>query len=128
MSMLPIQHIQTILEGLPPDLQDIVLEIRSIIAQAAPGVTETYRRNYFSYYYAERGGPVSAGVCGVGWSPGCIRLAFPHGAFIPDPQSLLEGDRLAMRWLHLYAFNDVPWEAVRALITAHARFDPRAPR
>ena len=134
--MLPIHHIEMILEGLPPELQDIVLEIRNLIAEAAPGVTETIRKNGFSYYYSERGelpnkvggGPVSAGVCGVRLSPDCIRLYFPHGAFIPDPHGLLQGDRLAMRWLHLYAFDEVPWEALRALIEAHARFDPRAPR
>ena len=134
--MLPIHHIEMILEGLPPELQDIVLEIRNLIAEAAPGVTETIRRNGLSYYYSERGevpnkvrgGPVSAGVCGVRLSPDCIRLYFPHGAFIPDPHGLLQGDRLAMRWLHLYAFDEVPWEALRALIEAHARFDPRAPR
>ena len=126
--MLPIHHIESILEGLPPDLQDIVLEIRNLISETAPGVTETFRKNYFSYYYAERGGPVSAGVCGLGLSPDCIRLAFPHGAFIPDPHGLLQGNRLAMRWLHLYAYDQVPWDALRALIEAHAKFDPRAPR
>jgi len=126
--MLPIHQIETLLEGLPPDLRDIVLEIRSLIAEAAPGVTETTRKNNLSYYYSEWGGPVSAGVCGVGLSPEFIRLYFPHGAFIPDPQGLLKGDRLAMRWLFLYAYDQVPWEALRVLIEAHARFDPRAPR
>ena len=124
--MLPTHRIETILEGLPPELCDIVLELRSIIAQAAPEVTETIRKNYLSYYYAERGGPVSAGVCGVGLSHECIRLSFTHGAFIPDPQGLLQGDRLAMRWLILYSYDEIPWEAVRALIEAHARFDPRS--
>ena len=142
--MLPIHHIEGLLVGLPPDLQDIVLEIRNLISEVAPGVTETIRKNGLSYYYSERGelpnkvrgegpnkvkgGPVSAGVCGVRLSPDCIRLYFPHGAFIPDPHGLLQGDRLAMRWLHLYAYDQVPWDAVRALIEAHAKFDPRAPR
>jgi len=131
--MLPLHLIETLLEGLPPDLQDIVLEVRSLIAEAAPGVTETIRKNNLSYYFSERGevpnkvrgGPVSAGVCGMGLSPECIRLYFPHGAFIPDPLGLLQGKRLAMRWLFLYAYDQVPWEALRALIEAHAQFDPR---
>ena len=126
--MLPIHHIESILEGLPPDLQDIVLEIRNLVAAVAPGATETFRKYYFNYYYAERGGPVSAGVCQVGLHHDFIRLAFLHGAFLPDPNNLLHGERLAKRWVDLYAYQDVPWEAVRELIAAQARFDPRALR
>ena len=125
MSMLPLHYIESILEGRPPELRDIVLEIRNIVAEVAPGATETYRKYYFNYYYAKKGGPVSAGVCQVGLFDDMVRLAFLHGAFLPDPHGLLTGDRLAKRWIDLYAYDQVPWQAVRQLIEAQAKFDPR---
>jgi hypothetical protein len=124
--MLPHGALEAILAPYPPELGDIAREIRSIVAQEAPGATETFRKNYFNYYFAERGGPVSAGICQVGLYPDHIRLAFIHGAFLPDPAGLLQGNRLAKRWIDLHAYDEIPWEAVRALIAAHAQFDPRS--
>jgi hypothetical protein len=126
--MLPLHHVESLLEGRPQNQRDTVLEIRNIVAEVAPGATETFRRYYFNYFYAERGGPVSAGVCQVGLYDNFVRLAFLHGAFIPDPHGLLTTgmrNRLAKRWVDLYAYDQIPWEAVRALIDAQAKFDPR---
>jgi hypothetical protein len=75
----------------------------------------------------------AAGICQVGLYPDHIRLAFIHGVFLPDPAGLLTvpakaagmRNRLAKRWIDLHAYDEVPWDAVRALIAAHAQFDPR---
>ncbi len=63
--MQPTRDIEIYLAHLPIELQDIVLELRNIIASVAPTATETIHRKGFSYYYAERGGPVSAGICQI---------------------------------------------------------------
>jgi hypothetical protein len=76
----------------------------------------------------------ATGICQVGLYPDHIRLAFIHGAFLPDPAGLLTVPvqavgmlpRLAKRWIDLAAYERVSWDAVRALIAAHAMFDPRS--
>ena len=124
--MQPTRDIEIYLAYLPPELRDIVLELRSIIASIAPTATETIRRRGFTYYHAERGGPVSAGICQIDLQRDHIRLAFIHGAFLPDPQGLLEGDRLNKRYVKIYSFDQAPWDDLQELIAASAHFDPRS--
>lgn len=123
--MLPSHSLDKFLRHTPPHLQDIVIELRNIIASVAPGVTETVHRNGFSYYFKERGGPVSTGVCQIGIREDHVRLAFIHGAFLPDPKGLLEGNPLYKRFIRIYSYEDAPWEDLKDLITASSRFDPR---
>jgi hypothetical protein len=124
--MQPTRDIEIYLTHLPIDLQDIVLELRSIIASIAPAATETIHRKGFSYYYAERGGPVSAGICQINLQHDHIRLAFIHGSFLPDPQGLLKGDQRYKRYVKITSFNQAPWDDLQNLILASAHFDPRS--
>jgi hypothetical protein len=107
-------------------LQDIVIELRNIIASVAPAATEAVHRNGFSYFFKERGGPVSAGVCQIGIQEDHVRLAFIHGAFLPDPKGLLEGDSQYKRFVRIQSYEDAPWDDLKDLITASSRFDPRS--
>lgn len=61
---------------------EVVLEVRNIVADVAPGATEDIRHEGLVYYFEESGGPVSAGICGVSIKPDHVRLYFTHGAFI----------------------------------------------
>ena len=124
--MQPTRDIELYLAHLPIELQDIVLELRNIIASIAPTATETIHRKGFSYYYAERGGPVSAGICQINLQRDHIRLAFIHGAFLPDPKGLLKGDQLYKRYVKITSFDQAPWDDLQNLITASAHFDPRS--
>jgi hypothetical protein len=111
---------------LSADLRDVVCELCSLVVSSAPTATETVHRNGFSYYYAERGGPVSAGICQINLHGDHIRLAFNHGAFLPDPKGLLRGDdRLVKRYVKIASFDQAPWDDLQNLIAASARFDPR---
>jgi hypothetical protein len=123
--MLPERFIEKHLEYLNPELCDIVLEIRNIVANIAPDATEQQHSRGFSYYHRQRGGPVSAGICQIGIYPDHIRLAFIHGAFIPDPEKMLVGKEKAKRHMRIYHYEGAPWEYIRGLIKAHSRFDPR---
>lgn len=124
--MQPTRDIEIYLTHLPSELRDIVFELRDIIATIAPTATETIHRKGFTYYYAERGGPVSAGICQINLQRDHIRLAFIHGAFLPDPKNLLEGDRQYKRYAKIYSFDQAPWDDLQDLITASAHFDPRS--
>ena len=124
--MQPTRDIEIYLAHIAPELRDIVFELRDIIAAIAPTATETIHRKGFTYYYAERGGPVSAGICQINVQRDHIRLAFIHGAFLPDPKGLLEGDQLYKRHVKLYSFARVPWDELQNLITASAHLDLRS--
>jgi hypothetical protein len=55
-----------------------------------------------------------------------VRLAFIHGAFLPDPKGLLKGDRQYKRYVKITSFDQAPWDDLQDLIAASARFDPRS--
>jgi hypothetical protein len=122
--MLPSRYLDKFLQQTEPGLQDIVLELRNIIASVAPGATETVHWKGLSYYFKERGGPVSAGICQISLQSDHVRLAFIHGAFLPDPKGLLEGDRMYKRFVRLYSYEDAPWDDLKELIIASSHFDP----
>jgi hypothetical protein len=122
--MLPTNSFISQFQYLEPAKLDIVLELRNIIASVAPDATEMIQRKGMTYFVASRGGTVSAGICQILLAEDQIRLAFNHGAFLPDPRGLLEGDRIAKRFLRISSFEDAPWEYLRELITSSYRFDP----
>ena len=122
--MLPLSHLETFLQRSPPHLQDIVFELRNIVAGVAPTATEVILWKGISYYFKEQGGPVSAGICQINVLEDHVRLGFIHGAFLPDPRGLLEGDRKVKRFVRLCCYENVPWDDLRELITASSRFDP----
>jgi len=122
--MLPERYIEKYLEMVPPELSDIVLEIRNIVASITPAATEIQHSRGFNYYFKERGGPVSAGICQIGIFSDHIRLGFIHGAFLPDPKGLLVGDPKYKKHIRLYTYEATPWEYLRQLIEASSRFDP----
>lgn len=122
--MISVHELETHFSTLPRPLFDIMLELRNLVQQIAPGATEVIRQEGLVYYWSERGGPVSAGICQIIIKPDHIRLAFNHGAFLPDPASLLEGDRVAKRFTRVSDYDRAPWEQLKALIEASNRFDP----
>ncbi len=122
--MFPERYIEKYLRQVAPELRDIVLEIRNIVASVAPEATEKQHSRGFSYYFKERGGPVSAGICQIGIFRDHVRLGFIHGEFLPDPQGMLVGEPKYKKHLRIYHYDDAPWEYLRGLIQASARFDP----
>jgi hypothetical protein len=124
MSMLSTKEIESYIEQTNPELRDIVLELRNIIVEIAPDATEVMHSQGMSYYHAERGGPVSAGICQIFIKRDHIRLAFIHGAFLPEPRGLFEGTTKAKRFIRIYSYEDAPWDYLKELISVSSRFDP----
>jgi hypothetical protein len=122
--MLPLSQVETFLQRIPSPLQDIVFELRNIIATVAPTATEVILWKGINYYFKERGGPVSAGICQINALEDHVRLGFIHGSYLPDPHGLLEGDRKVKRFVRIISYESAPWDDLRNLITASSRFDP----
>lgn len=122
--MLPLSQVETFLQRISSPLQDIVFELRNIIATVAPTATEVILWKGINYYFKERGGPVSAGICQINALEDHVRLGFIHGIYLPDPHGLLEGDRKVKRFVRIISYESAPWDDLRNLITASSRFDP----
>ncbi len=67
---------------------------------------------------------VKGGLCQIEVHAEHMHLSFVHGAFIDDPQGLLQGERVAKRYVRLGTYKSTPWDASGELICAAARFDP----
>lgn len=123
--MLTIHEIAVFLQHTPKHLQDIVLELRNIIVSVAPDAVEVIRWGGLSYFHEGRGGIISAGICQVGLQEDHVRLDFIHGIFLSDPRHLLQGNQKVKRFVRIRSYDDAPWEDLKQLIEASARFDPR---
>ena len=123
--MLPIHQIENFLKFAPPQLQDIVLELRNIIFSVAPDAAEVVPWGDLSYFHEGRGGIISAGICQIEICKNHVRLAFIHGAFLPDPHKLLRGTQKAKRFIEIDSYDDAPWDDLKELILSASKFDPR---
>lgn len=119
-----VGEIERFLERKPEALKDIVFELRNLIAEIAPYATKKIQWKGLSYYDASRGGVVKGGICQIEVHAEHVRLSFIHGAFIEDPQELLQGERIAKRYVRLESYESAPWQALEELIRVAARFDP----
>ncbi|MEW6029434.1 MAG: DUF1801 domain-containing protein [Chloroflexota bacterium] len=123
--MLPLHEVETFLQHTPAHLQEIVLELRNIIASVAPDAVEIVRWGGLSYFHEGRGGVVSAGMCQIGIHNDHVRLAFIHGAFLHEPRGLFEGTQKYKRFIRIDSYDDAPWGYFRELILSASKFDPR---
>ena len=122
--MISVNEIEQAFSHLNRDQLDILLEIRNLVAEFSPHAASEIRRYGIVYYDVRRGGPVRAGICQSIVKDDHIRLAFIHGAFLPDPGHLLEGETFPKRYVTIDSFESARWEEMKALIIAHSRFDP----
>lgn len=119
-----LYEIERFLERKPETLKDIVFELRNLIAEIAPCATEKILWGGLSYYDASRGGAVKGGICQIEIHADHVRLSFIHGAFLPDPQGLLQGERLFKRYVRLESYESTPWKALEELIRVSSQLDP----
>jgi hypothetical protein len=123
-SFHPIHEIERFLDRKPESLKEIVFELRNLIVEVAPCATEKILWGGLSYYDASRGGPVKGGICQIEIQADHVRLSFLHGAFLADPLGLLQGDRVAKRYVRLESYESVPWDALEELVRVAVVFDP----
>jgi hypothetical protein len=122
--MNTLREIEEHFQYLSNEMLDILIEIRNLVARIAPDATEVIQRKGITFYHADRGGPVSAGICQILVRDDHIELAFIHGAFLPDPHHLLKGNMVAKRYIPLLLYDLAPWEDLAEMIDLSDRFDP----
>jgi hypothetical protein len=124
--MLSLHEVEIFLQHTPMPLQDIVLELRSLIVSVVPDTVEVIRWGDLGYFHKGRGGIISAGICQIGLYEDHVRLGFIHGTFLSDPRHLLEGAQKVKRYVRLFSFDDAPWDYLRQLIEQASQLDPRS--
>jgi hypothetical protein len=112
------------LAPLSSEAREIVVSLRDVIRRTVPQAEESLLWGGVSYHRPEVGGRVKGAVCQIGVKGSQVRLDFIHGVRLPDPASLLQGDRRSKRYVPV----DSVWVAERpeiaALIRAAAALDP----
>jgi hypothetical protein len=124
--MLPTKLLERHLQFINPGLCDIIFELRNLISSVAPNATEEIHNKDLIYYDRRRGGHVSGGICQINFDEDHIRLAFIHGAFLPDPENMLEGDQKYKKYVRINSYEDAPWDYLKDLIEASNHFDPHS--
>ncbi len=122
--MLSIHQIETFLERVPAPLQDIVWELRNMIAAVEPDAIEVIGRGGLSYSHTGPGGSPGLSICQIEIHENDIRLAFIRGAFFSEPRHLFEGKEKYKRFIKIFSYKDAPWEYLKGLIIEAAKFDP----
>ncbi len=124
--MLHLHEVELFLQRTPPQLQDIIWELRNLIVSVVPDAVEVIRWGGLSYFHEGRGGIVSAGICQIEIHKDHVRLAFVHGAFLTEPRNLFEGQQKYKRYITLKSYEDMPWDYLKQLIEAASQLDPRS--
>lgn len=113
------------LDTCPPDLCDLILELREFVQQAAPKAHEAIKFSSLCYYKPNHPyGVIGGNICGIGVRDDCVYLSFIHGAFLPDPDGLLQGTAKAKRDIPIRTPADIRRTAFTRLIRAAVEYAP----
>jgi hypothetical protein len=120
-----LHQLESRISHLPLKQQEVIIEIHNIVASISPNADVKLYSDGVAYYEGWRGGTIKAGLCMVIWSSRHpFMMKFGLGRFLPDPQHLLIGNELAMRYYPLPEYDQIPWDAVTDLIKAAQQFTP----
>jgi hypothetical protein len=122
---LSTHEIERFLQFQPRYLQDLLFELRGLVFKAAPHASERILWNGLSYHDAQIGGPVKGAICQLSIEGDHVIIGFIHGAFLPDPSGLLQGDRKSKRCLQVDSLEATPWGELEALLRAAAAYVER---
>jgi hypothetical protein len=107
-------------------LREAVLELRDFVLDTAPDVAEAIKFNSLCYYKPDRPwGVIGGNVCMIGVRDDRLLLGFIHGAALPDPAGLLQGEAKAARHIEIRSAKDPDRRAIRQLIREAVRYEPR---
>ena len=121
---LSILDVERYLSLKHPNVREIALELRNLVAEVCSNATERILSGGLSYHNASKGGPVKGAICQIEIDGDSIRLSFIHGVRLKDPASLLRGDRISKLFLQIDDFEEAPWEEIRKLIEEANSLDP----
>lgn len=118
-------EIAELMRDWPNEVCDLALELREFVLKAAPQVDEKIAFHALCYYKSGQPyGVIGGNVCVIGPRDDVLHLGFIHGAFLPDPEGLLQGTAKSKRHIEFRSSKDVRCMALRDLIRAAVEYDP----
>lgn len=102
--------IDSFLAAYPPAIQALARELMTLVREVAEEVDERVYPGWKLIGYRKRGY-----FCCVAPQDGRVRVGFEHGAGLPDPDGILEGDG-QMRWISVTGAAKLPRRALRTMI------------
>lgn len=111
------------LAGYPPDIQQTAAALRRLVREAVPDAIERVRVGWHLIGYdlpIRRYGVYFAYVAP---EPSHVHLGFEYGAYMDDPDGLLQGAGLTrqVRWLTFASTAEIPRDPAIALVREGAR-------
>ncbi len=106
------------LEAYDRSISDLALALREIILEEAPDASESIYQVYTVAVWFGFTGKMKDMFCYITTHRNHVNLGFPHGATLPDPNRLLEGEGKAMRHIKFASERDLDRPFVRRYIQA----------
>ena len=121
---MPSSEFQKIFEHYPGEIQEICLGVRDLVFEVVPTAWERSKMGGVGYFLEEGSSPLKGMICHMTAEYDRVKIGFIFGAFMDDPEGLLEGDQKAKRILMLNDFDCVPWDGLKGLIHSATEVDP----
>ena len=109
------------LSRFPPDVQALANELRALVKDTIPHVTEAVYTGWKLIGYRVKKGKRNAYFCFIAPFPNRVMLGFEYGVQLFDPNLRLEGDGAQIRYLTVREIDDIDLESFRAFIAEAAQ-------
>lgn len=124
------QPIELFLAAYPEETVRLAEQLRALVKRALPEALERMRPGWRLIGYDVPVGRRKRSFAYVAPQPGHVHLGFEYGAWLDDPQGLLEGAHLRLRQVRYLTYrpgDELPEATVMALIRDAARVAQLSP-
>ena len=111
--------VEEILARQKPEVRAIAEALRTLVRRTAPHLKEEGKPGWGNIVYRGRGV-----VCAISPHRGHVNLHFYQGASLEDPEGLLEGTGKALRHVKVRPSEEIPRQALVALVEQAALDGP----
>ena len=109
----------------PEDVRGLARAARTLVLGIAPALAEKIAFHSLCYFKPDVPyGAIGGNVCLVSGKDDHLELAFLHGASLPDPAGLLQGEGKAKRRIPIRTQADLHQPAITDLIRAAIAYEP----
>ena len=105
----------------PPEIQSLANELRALVKETVPNVTESVYTGWKLIGYRVKKGRSSAYFCFIAPFPNRVMLGFEYGIQLFDPTLRLEGEGTQVRYLTVREAADIDTESFRVFIAESAQ-------
>lgn len=114
-----------IMKKITPDLQAVALELRALMAEIYPGVTEVSWEKQRNSGYGVGPKKMSEQFCYIAPQKKHVNLGFYYGADLSDPTGLLEGSGKSLRHVKIHSVADAKNPNLKKIVKQASQHLPK---